>query len=63
VAVLDPRGAKGEVSIMFTVEGVDELDAAGTGLAAIRTAFHASGVATPQWPRFTSSELVDLVDA
>jgi len=55
--------AKGEASIMLTVEGADALDAAGTGLAAIRTAFHASGVATPKWPTFTSSELVDLVDA
>jgi microsomal dipeptidase-like Zn-dependent dipeptidase len=55
--------AKGQVSITLTVEGVDPLDAAGTALAAIRTAFHASGVATPKWPTFTSSEIVDLVDA
>jgi hypothetical protein len=55
--------AKGDVSIMLTVEGTDTLDAAAAALAAIRTAFHATGVATPEWPTFTSSELVELVDA
>jgi hypothetical protein len=55
--------AKGEVSIMLTVEAPDSLAAAATALAAIRTAFHATGVATPEWPTFASSELVDQVDA
>ena len=55
--------ATGKVSIMVTVEGSDTLDAAVAAMAAIRTAFHATGVATPEWPTFTSSELVDLVDA
>jgi len=55
--------AKGEVSIMLTVEASDTLAAAAAAMSAIRTAFHATGVATPQWPTFASSELVDLVDA
>lgn len=55
--------AKGEVSIMLTVEAPDSLAAAAAALAAIRTALLAAGVATPEWPTFTSSELVDLVDA
>lgn len=55
--------AKGDVSIMLTVEGTDTLDAAATALAAIRTALLAASVATPSWPTFTSSELVELVDA
>jgi hypothetical protein len=55
--------AKGEVSIMLTVEAPDSLAAAAASLAAIRTALLAAGVATPAWPTFTSSELVGLVDA
>jgi hypothetical protein len=46
--------ATGEVSIMLTVEGVDALDAAGTGLAAIRTALLAAEVGTPKWPTSAS---------
>jgi hypothetical protein len=55
--------ATGDVSIMVTVEAPDSLAAAASALAAIRTAFHATGVATPEWPTFTGTELVDLVDA
>jgi hypothetical protein len=58
--------SKGEVSIMLTVEGVDALDAAGTGLAAIRTALLAAEVATPRWPTFSelvSAEGGELIDA
>jgi len=55
--------AKGNVSIMLTVEAPDALTAVADAMAAIRTAFHATGVATPEWPTFTSSELVDLIDA
>jgi len=58
--------AKGEVSIMLTVEAPDTLDAAVTAMSAIRSAFHAADVATPEWPTFSelaTAEGSELVGA
>ncbi len=44
--------ARGRFSIMLTVEADLPENAAVVGMAAIRTAFHAAGAATPNWPTF-----------
>jgi hypothetical protein len=44
--------ARGRFSIMLTVDEDLPENAAVVGMAAIRTAFHAAGAATPSWPTF-----------
>jgi hypothetical protein len=44
--------AQGRFSIMLTIDAALPESAAAIGMAAIRTAFHAAGAATPYWPTF-----------
>jgi hypothetical protein len=44
--------AHGRFSIMLTVDAALPERAVAIGMAAIRTAFHAAGAATPYWPTF-----------
>jgi hypothetical protein len=44
--------ARGRFSIMLTVDADLPEHAAVIGMAAIRSAFHAAGASTPDWPTF-----------
>jgi hypothetical protein len=44
--------AEGRFSIMLTVEAPYPESAAAIGMSTIRTAFHAAGASTPEWPMF-----------
>jgi hypothetical protein len=44
--------ARGRFSIMLTVDADLPEQAAVIGMAAIRSAFHAAGASTPDWPTF-----------
>lgn len=52
------------VTIMVTVDAPSPEGAAAIGMTSIRTAFHAAGAATPDWPTFHDLAIgTDLVGA